>query len=1079
MSYVRAMAFLWFLGITACAYAAHPSHTNVWTGAGGDFRWNNAENWKDYATGGAWTPPSSSTDTVAPAWNLEAFPADETLTNDYVGTLRLGGLIFGKDCGVVTIVSASASCVLNFIKSNLSPWIYPQVVVPTGTSVDLRARFVGGWNQSYVYLRGGGEFKVNGYFSHETTLRLFLQDITFVVGKDWQDDSSVDLSYVIMDSGKAVFRMEQDRHFGYVMTSAGVTGAKMYLDGHKLTMRVPTPNNNSATNSAEIVTAGAIETRYGFATCFNGGFAADCGGVEFIPANGDIHVGDESSALSAPSGSRYVGYRNGRLHLYGDASFSSIVSTNAAGGLSIASGKVLTVNGAAGEVDVVNSPITGGGGLTVDGGKGYELRLGGANDFASDLRIVGGKVSTSRPYRAADGLVAYYTFDGEDDDGGMEDVTSGERLATQAMTGTTMPAVADGGLDGSRCAHFEYGDSVRQSIQTVNSGTEREDLLEMTNSFTVVMWLRPDGSTMEGGRSGTKMELFYNGWPANEDSKDHGMAWIRLSAKDKIDISGFEENALNGVTMPIPEGVNLFDCGWHQLAFNYDKSERRHRVYLDGALLYERKRATDYHFYVRDNWRFGVRVSRTEILNDAYHGDMDNLQLWNRALTATEIADDFRRCGSVSSSEVYGKTKPIAHWRFDDPTDIGRDSSGNGNHLTAVAVGDAHVGSADSSACPGVNGLAARIPPFKDGYGAHLQYDNGLPDGFALTNSFTFTIRMMASGENVNGLFFLGSSANDKFMKIVWKNWMPYMDFQAFGWSYTDSKMNYVLGGEGCRSGWKDFAVVYDESARTMRIYWDGALVNEWKEYRISDAGADPRFYIGYDPFKNGRFPEYVDDCRMYDRALTSSDIREIVRENSNAGNSTDNVLPNGVNVTVGARGELEIGHNQSVGSLEGLGTVSLPWASLSIGGNSEFAGALKGHGDVVCNAAVSFAGDGYGYDGRITANGALSLSPRFENATVVIPEGAVLSFVGDGSDKPFVDAVGSVVDLPTRATVNVSGVGGSGDKDIVIVRGGTLRMADDLSGWKVSGVERFRLFAKGNELTLRVFRPGFTMIVR
>ena len=47
-------------------WAAHPSHTNIWTGAGGDFNWNNAANWKDFATGGDWMPPTEAMLTTLP-----------------------------------------------------------------------------------------------------------------------------------------------------------------------------------------------------------------------------------------------------------------------------------------------------------------------------------------------------------------------------------------------------------------------------------------------------------------------------------------------------------------------------------------------------------------------------------------------------------------------------------------------------------------------------------------------------------------------------------------------------------------------------------------------------------------------------------------------------------------------------------------------------------------------------------------------------------------------------------------------------------------------------------------------------
>lgn len=1036
-------------------WAAHPSHTNIWTGAGGDFNWNNAANWTDFATGGDWTPPTEATNKDAPAWNLVDFPADGTLVADYAGTLYVGGLLFGANQGTVTIRSATDKCILNLVMSNASPYIYPQVVVPSGTVVDFRAKFVGGWNQSYVYLGGGGTFIVNGFFSHETVLRLFIRDLTFVVGEDWTSEGSaygVALAQITLDSNSAAFEMRQDRPFGHVATAPGVTGATMRLGGHRLTMRVP----ELVTNAAEIATSGTIETRYGYQTWLTGGFADACGPMTFVPANGDLHLGTPAMPVRAPDGSRYRGVRNGRLNMYGDAVFGSLVATNAAGGVSVAANAALTVAGAAGTKDVVNSPITGEGTLAVNGADGYTLELGGANDFAT-LNVTGGKVVTTRPYRAADGLVAYYTFDDDADGANPRDVTPGVALATIPHFNTTLPSFAADGAGGGRCAHFDFDAATKQSITTANEGTTRADLLELTNSFTVIMWIRPDRTTMDGthaDRRGTGMELFYNGWPTNEDPTDRGMAWMCFASTNTITISGFEENALHGVTLPVPNGTDVFDGDWHQFAFCYDAATRMHRVWLDGALFYERKRNTDYHFYVRGSWRFGARVTHNDQIRNLYHGDMDNIQIWNRALTADEIEVDCRTRGNIGTADTFGQTAPIAHWTFDDPLD-------------AATV--------DASTCPGVNGRAAQI----DGADSGRQMD--IPAGLDLTQGFSITVRVMPKSrpvENRAGCLFLGSAEEGKYLKLAWCNWKPFAEVVAFGWSWKDNGIAFPLGGEGQRAGWKDFAVVYDKTAKTLHVYWDGETLLEWTNYVISDVGTAPRLYLGYNPITAAAFPEYVDDCRLYDRALTAAEVREIVRENANAGMSNDNVLSSAANVTVAGRGELEIGHSQTVGSLAGDGTLSLPWAKLTVSGASSFNGTLKGHGDIHGSDALALTGDGREYDGRVTAAKSLTVGEGFPSATFPIQEGAALAFRGDGTDEPCVDAASGTVVLPTMAMVDITDYRG-GLVEIPVARGRTLKTPADFSGWTVTGVAPVRFRVRDNALWLRIGSLGCRVILR
>lgn len=1082
--------------VTVCAVGtalAFDLDTNVWTGNGGDFRWANMANWEKKG-GGDPVAPGEATAVIAPCWDFSTLPADATITNDYDSSkvLYMGGLTFGANQGTITFVSVNgAQC--NFVKSNVEPWINPIVSIPTGTTVDFRAKFVGGWIQSSVYFRNGGIFKVNGEFSHDTVLRLFIEDITFVVGADWPAASKASFAYVLLNSDKSVFKMEQDRMLGYVMTKVGLSGKpKMYLDGYALTMRVPSVKDGyGITNSAEIVTGGTLAMRYNYAHLFSGGFAADCTPMTFSMDNADVDVGSAANPIALPVGSRYLGNRNGRLGLFADSSFASLSSATPAGGLSIAADKTVTVTGTADVSEELKSPVTGGGKLKVAAPASYELKLTGANDCAQGLRVESGKVSTSRPYRDADGLVAYWNFDNDATGTDPRSLRPGRIIETSTLWPTTRTSFDTAGVGGSgKCAHFDYTvaeDGVRNSIVAKVKGVQDERLLAMTNDHTVVLYLRPDPSTMDlavaplraDADPGTVpiMEVFYNCWA--ESNLGRGMCWVCFRGTNDVMISGIKEDLTGGVEIaPSAYGVDFFDGNWHQLAVSYDSATRTHRVYFDGSNVYARVRSTDYHFLLAEDARFGTRVTHNADKHRTFHGDMDNLQLWSRTLSASELADDWRRLGNLPGQSAFGKTAPIAHWKFDDASDIGKDSSGNGHPLTVVKGDGYGVVTKTDAVCPGVNGLAAQVPTLNNKMGSHLVCDLST----VLTNfsSYSFTMRIQQIGsvaENLNAAIFLGSPTASQFLQVHAKNWIPYLELTAHGWVYNSDAAHQIgvsLAGnaKAARSGWMDFAFVYDSVNKTYRIYRDGILINTWTTYPNNGSagfGSEPKLYVGYDPMKNGWFPEYVDDIRLYDRALTEGEVKEVVRELSNAGKASDDVLPTTSEPAVVGTGVLELGANQTLRKLwgSGNGTLSLPWADLTLTENSEFGGVLSGRGTIRAQKSLTLGGSGPNFVGKVVANGVITANGNFPNTTFAYAEGAQLTVAGN--EGPLIQS--GTIEIPSTGTLTVTGSTYPADRRIVIARGTKVTAPDGIAGWTANlpACERGRFYLKATEFGFKV----------
>lgn len=1072
--------------------AAAPA-TNVWTGAGGDFNWSNMSNW-DNAAGG--DPVGCASGCV---WDLTAFPAGGTLTDDFAGNLIIRGLVFGGNKGTVTLLSKSSSSPFQFINGQSSTDDHTWITVPQGTKVDFCLRHADEWKQWYTHLRGGGTFRVNGFFKHVTVGRFFLEDITFIVGENWS--AKTPLLFFEMQSDDSVMVFEQDRDFGEICSKTASISPRVYLNGHTMNMRRMMNSNYSM----QIASSGTFGVWNGLANTLLGTPSAP---VAFDLHNGDLQLGSMGNAVIAPAGSSVQFIRNSRLGLFADQTLASVEAVTPEGGVTVASGATLTIAGASATTNVMPGIISGGGNLEVAGGAGYEFKMSGSSDYTGATRVRSGTLKTVRP-KSANGLVAYWNFENDAVGRSVRDVSSVDPMTLTNVTEYAyFPAVVDGGAGGGRCARFVTDSDHLQTLFTASPRPER--FYAISNNYSIVMYLKPDGRTMveDAGKEGVVfyaerpdsfMHIFYNAWV------NYGMNWVYFNGQRHIRFSGTGSGATGDYTLAIPAKIDMFDGGWHQLAWTYDRSSLKICIYIDGEIVNERTRTTDFSLYLASGLRFGAYAVNTEINRQrGFDGDMDNIQIWSRALSADEISADWRRKGNLAGDKTIAKPQPVAHWTFDDATDLGKDSSGNGFHLTAVKGSGTGV-VAVPAGCPGVNGGAASLPTLVSSKGSHLELaapSAPFPSG---THDYTITIRLMPRNfgeqKDKSSMFFFGGGTAVNSVNFWQRNWSPYLAVTAYNWGWIDdgnqattdySYGHFHLSGADIskapdRSYWFTTAFSYDHANRKMKIYRDGVLIKTWS-YGVNDSpksgvGDTPSFYIGYSPIAGGWMPEYVDDCRVYDRALTEGEIAEISRELCNGdGMVTDEVLPPTTAVTVDSGATLSLGANQTLASIAGEGTVDLFAADLTLTSASSFAGALTGGGNITVPAGggLALTGDGSAYAGKVlSAGGKVTMSASYADTAVTVQEGAVFTVAANDTAQPLISAAGTVT-LPATATIAITGYAGGLCK-FIVAEGGTLEAPQDFSGWTVTGAEGhdIKFTLKGSRLALRIRNAGTQFILR
>ena len=429
----------------------------------------------------------------------------------------------------------------------------------------------------------------------------------------------------------------------------------------------------------------------------------------------------------------------------------------------------------------------------------------------------------------SDGLVAYYPFDG-----GAMDVSGNNNYGV--AFGATLTVDRFGRSDSA----YSF-DGVDDYIIVPDS-----DTLDLTTSatFAVCVYVDPDiNYQVPGGDSGGP-HLFTKGAVSGEWYASY--AFYLDPSRSNFEVttnSGF----VTGAWMP---GVQRGE--WVHLAVVYQNGQAM--FYKSGAdaagpyTLTNPMRVSDQplligHRYLADN-------------TGRFKGKLDNLRIYNRALSSDEI----RQIRSVDCG-----AGPAAVYTFDGTV---RDSSGNNN-----------------------NGVALGAAPATDRFGSDggaYSFDGvddfvALPDSdsLVLTTGATFAMCVYVDDtidyDTPNGphLFSRGEGATG----------VPLQADYAFSLSSTQSILS-VTSPTGTtttavfpaipKTEWGHLVVIYQRGQASM--YWNGVLssspVSVATSIRLS---SEPlfigRLQYGDDP---GSFKGKLDNLRIYDRALASNEIGQL-----------------------------------------------------------------------------------------------------------------------------------------------------------------------------------------------------------
>jgi len=291
--------------------------------------------------------------------------------------------------------------------------------------------------------------------------------------------------------------------------------------------------------------------------------------------------------------------------------------------------------------------------------------------------------------------------------------------------------------------------------------------------------------------------------------------------------------------------IELPTGGWHHLALV--KSSTDTRLYIDGVFRIS-KGAPIANPATGDGLRLGSQYGG---YGEYWQGELDDVRIWNRVLSADEIQANFRRMPDGTEPGL------VAAWEFDE----------NANNL-CTSVGSSRITCTLGGAQWTNSGvLWIEETPYEEpedyavafnGTGGYL--DTGTP---LIPTSGDFTIEFWAVCPSSSGLRNVLSQGTDGHALYIGKH--PDNTLRL-GDGWWDSGIVFPIGG------WHHFALV--KSSTDTVFYLDG-IARARKGSAIPNPTAGSGLRIGA---QFGSYGEYwaggVDDVRIWNRALDAEEIR-------------------------------------------------------------------------------------------------------------------------------------------------------------------------------------------------------------
>ncbi|MDD3007061.1 MAG: LamG domain-containing protein [Candidatus Pacebacteria bacterium] len=394
-----------------------------------------------------------------------------------------------------------------------------------------------------------------------------------------------------------------------------------------------------------------------------------------------------------------------------------------------------------------------------------------------------------------------------------------------------------------------------------------EDSLDVTGAITLSGWVRIDDLSQ-------RMALFGKG-VCQTGFGNYGYFLSYYNGNNSIYWDTYSTTARDFLTYEIS------DTGWHFLTATWDGTTNTggKKLYIDGVLVNQKTSTisaignTDYDFKV------GIDAE------DRFPADsaIDSVRLYNYARTADQILTDYNEGKAVilGSSEQDLNYGLVGYWDMEEGSgQFVYDKSGNGND--GVFGASSSVDSADpifSSGhdSSGENGAGIKFDGFDDS--VHMGDASALDLSTELTINLWVNSSFITSGGLV-GKTCIGGGAQDHHYKI--SNSGTALQFSIGDGDCAGAGTNDTLTTNGFFSGyqnkWVSVTATYNRGE--MKFYRNGVFMGSktssitlLKPYSNGfEIGRYPNYDVGY-------FDGSIDEVRIYNRALSEDEIRQLYNQ--------------------------------------------------------------------------------------------------------------------------------------------------------------------------------------------------------
>jgi hypothetical protein len=305
------------------------------------------------------------------------------------------------------------------------------------------------------------------------------------------------------------------------------------------------------------------------------------------------------------------------------------------------------------------------------------------------------------------------------------------------------------------------------------------------------------------------------------DTRGGGVGWSCFSGSQGV--VGYSKVALEA---------------WTFLAAVYNQDEETVKLYVDDAVF-------EGEGSLGEGWDL-INIGRNPSYGGNFVGVIDDVRIYNYALSTSELK-------SLKSSQTPytpgSITSPVAYYPFDGDV---QDHSGNGYH-------GANTG---ASFVSGVSGQALQFDGQKAFVSAPVNINPwNMP-------RLTMTAWVMSEREDAGTVICQDDGGFDRTIDIDTRG-------GGLGWSCFIGSQG-VLGYRKVElEKWTFLAAVYDQTTGKVKLYVDN---NVFEGNGISDWGWS-LINIGRSPSYGGYFNGKIDEVRIYDYALSASEIKSLKSE--------------------------------------------------------------------------------------------------------------------------------------------------------------------------------------------------------